>query len=196
VAPGEGFNFAERIGENCPAIRLPATWEEYQESLEAHERRETRRRFNKAYEKGGARLVHSAAEADPVGALDKAIEILGAGAGEKAAAFQNTLKPILKAAGPPLMKAGRFDVATLYVEDIASGVLLITPGHEGPMLYNTGFDIARKEWSPGTVAVASGIREAIALHAPVFDMLRGTEPYKYRLGAVDRPLYRLTLKRT
>jgi CelD/BcsL family acetyltransferase involved in cellulose biosynthesis len=38
------------------------------------------------------------------------------------------------------------------------------------------------------------IRDSIARGARVVDFLRGREEYKYRLGAIDEPLYRLSLR--
>ena len=50
--------------------------------------------------------------------------------------------------------------------------------------------------SPGVVLTAAAIERAIALGRSEFDFLRGNEEYKYRFGAVDRPIYHLTLRRS
>jgi CelD/BcsL family acetyltransferase involved in cellulose biosynthesis len=73
--------------------------------------------------------------------------------------------------------------------------LLQFRGKDGPMLYNLGYDSRKKEWSPGIVATAMAIRRAIAQGFGVYDLLRGREQFKYRLGAKDRPLYKVTLKK-
>ena len=43
----------------------------------------------------------------------------------------------------------------------------------------------------GIVLFAACIRQAIARSFTVFDFLRGHEPYQYRFGATDQPLYQL-----
>ena len=63
------------------------------------------------------------------------------------------------------------------------------------MLYNLGYDPAAKPWSPGVVATAMAIRRAIEQGCAVYDLLRGREAFKYRLGARDRAIYRMTLKK-
>jgi CelD/BcsL family acetyltransferase involved in cellulose biosynthesis len=67
------------------------------------------------------------------------------------------------------------------------------PSPAGPLLYNTGFDPAARPWSPGVVAILLAVRRAIEQHAVEYDLMRGCEEYKYRMGAVDRPMYQITL---
>jgi CelD/BcsL family acetyltransferase involved in cellulose biosynthesis len=52
--------------------------------------------------------------------------------------------------------------------------------------YLGGFDPAHRQRSAGTLAIAALIEEAARRGARTFDLLRGSEPYKYRFGAVDR----------
>ena len=50
--------------------------------------------------------------------------------------------------------------------------------------------------SPGVVLTAAAIERAIDLGRAEFDFLRGDEEYKYRFGAIDHSIYRLTLQRS
>jgi CelD/BcsL family acetyltransferase involved in cellulose biosynthesis len=61
------------------------------------------------------------------------------------------------------------------------------------MIYNTSYDFAQKHWSPGIVSFGLAIQDAIAAGNPVFNLLRGGEEYKKRLGAKDLELFRITL---
>jgi CelD/BcsL family acetyltransferase involved in cellulose biosynthesis len=60
-------------------------------------------------------------------------------------------------------------------------------------LYNSGYLPEAGFLSPGLICVAEGIRLAIEEHCHTADFLRGSEAYKYHLGAVDKPLWRLQL---
>jgi len=60
-------------------------------------------------------------------------------------------------------------------------------------LYNSGYDPEQAALSPGLICVAEGIRVAIEDGCQVADFLRGSEAYKYHLGAKDEPLWRLRL---
>jgi CelD/BcsL family acetyltransferase involved in cellulose biosynthesis len=52
--------------------------------------------------------------------------------------------------------------------------------------YQWGWDPAWTRFSMGSVLTYHAIRFAALAGARIFDFLRGTEPYKYRFGAVDR----------
>lgn len=52
--------------------------------------------------------------------------------------------------------------------------------------YLGGFAPKFERRSPGILAIAAAIEESCRRGARWFDFLRGAEPYKYRLGAVDR----------
>ncbi len=58
-------------------------------------------------------------------------------------------------------------------------------------LYNSAYDPARSDASPGIVMLSMLIEQAIAHERRWFDFLKGDETYKYRLGAEERPLFRI-----
>jgi CelD/BcsL family acetyltransferase involved in cellulose biosynthesis len=62
-------------------------------------------------------------------------------------------------------------------------------------LYNSSYDQDHAALSPGMVLVAELIRIAAEEGCDTFDLLRGAEPYKYRFGAHDRRLRRVTIGR-
>jgi CelD/BcsL family acetyltransferase involved in cellulose biosynthesis len=53
----------------------------------------------------------------------------------------------------------------------------------------------RRALAPGIVLVNQLIELAAEDGCHVFDLLRGDEAYKYRFGAIDRPVERLTIVR-
>ena len=55
-------------------------------------------------------------------------------------------------------------------------------------LYNSAYEPDAAEAAPGVVLLAMLIERSIADGLSRFDFLKGEEPYKYRLGAVERPL--------
>jgi CelD/BcsL family acetyltransferase involved in cellulose biosynthesis len=62
-------------------------------------------------------------------------------------------------------------------------------------LYNSTLDPTLTALAPGMVLVWGLVRMAADEGREVFDLLRGDEAYKYRFGAIDRPLRTLTLVR-
>jgi len=62
-------------------------------------------------------------------------------------------------------------------------------------VYNSGLDPAYASLSPGWVLLGRLIQWAIEHGRREIDFLRGDESYKFRLGGVERSIYRLTLTR-
>ena len=60
-------------------------------------------------------------------------------------------------------------------------------------LYNSGFDPAHTRLAPGIVLLAHLIKDAIDRRIPVFDFLRGEEPYKQGFGPVAEDLYNVRI---
>jgi CelD/BcsL family acetyltransferase involved in cellulose biosynthesis len=196
LAKEAGFDLDAKVVENCPGLTLPKTWDAYLASLDAHERKETRRKVNKAMTKGAARVVRCGPDTvEVVTSLAHAFALMEQAPGEKGDAVRKTIRPLLEEAAPPLIASGQLWLTTLYVNDQPAACTLQFPQSAGPMLYNCGFDAAQREWSPGVVLTAEIIRLAIESGAPTFDLLRGQEPYKYKLGATDRPLWMISLRK-
>ncbi len=63
-------------------------------------------------------------------------------------------------------------------EPLAASMSLFS--NDSVMLYQTGFNAARKKESPGFQIVLQAIRSAISRKYKTFDLLRGDEPYKAR----------------
>jgi CelD/BcsL family acetyltransferase involved in cellulose biosynthesis len=194
LAERAGFTCDQKVVEHAPAIALPKTFEAYLGQLDAHQRKELRRKLNNAQTKGPAELVACpVAKAQP--SLHRVLDWMEAGPSEKAQAVRQFVRPLMESAGLGLMREGRMELLMLRIESQPAAGLIQFPSAAGPMLYNIGYDARLKQWSPGVVATALAIRRAIEHGHSTYDLLRGREEHKYRLAAVDRALYRLTLKR-
>jgi CelD/BcsL family acetyltransferase involved in cellulose biosynthesis len=75
--------------------------------------------------------------------------------------------------------------------EVAAAVFLFESDSE-TYLYNSAFNPDVGHLSPGNVMLSHLIEQAIAQERRVFDFLKGRETYKYRLGAEERPLYRIS----
>lgn len=63
------------------------------------------------------------------------------------------------------------------------------------LLYNASYDRGLAELSHGIVLISHMIESSIDAGLSRFDMLKGDYTYKYRLGAVARPIRSLLLQR-
>jgi len=196
MAWSEGFDFAENVTQFAPQLALPPSWEEFLATLDAHERKETRRKINKVMTKGAGRLVRCSSDSAEISrALTHAFGLMEQAPGKKGVAVKKLLRPLLEKAAPPLIMSGKLWLTTLYVNEVPAAITLQFAHAGGPMLWNCGFDNSKREWSPGIVLTAETIRLAIEAGAPKYDLLNGQEQYKYRLGAKDVPLWRISLRK-
>lgn len=99
--------------------------------------------------------------------------------------------PLLHAAGLLRLHVLRLDGETVAVlHALADPPQRAACSH---YYYIAGFDPRHAFFSPGSLLLAQAIEQAQREGAVAFDFLRGAEPYKYRWGAADRPMFTLRL---
>lgn len=87
-----------------------------------------------------------------------------------------------------LIPQGRATLWEFGHDGAVAGVYLNFHDERAFYWYLGGFDPALSSLGLGKIAVGLGIRESIAAGRASFDFTRGSEPYKYWYGAVDREL--------
>jgi CelD/BcsL family acetyltransferase involved in cellulose biosynthesis len=92
-----------------------------------------------------------------------------------------------------LSAAGFLHLTQLKVENRVVAIVFALRNGRAAYYYLGGFDPAWSHASPGTLAILATMKQAAAAGAREFHFLRGSEPYKYNLGARDRPTYRRVL---
>ena len=186
--------FADEVEDVCPRVALTGTYDDYLAALPGKMRQELTRKTRKlARDAGDLELVE--VPADEVGAridafLDQAAESFP----EKAGFFRRAdMHAWFAALAAEFADDRRLRLHELHVGGLpaASTVSLVDHGMWG--LYNSSFDPALGSLAPGMVIVGLLIEQACEEKLGVFDLLRGDEAYKYRFGAVDRPVDRLTI---
>jgi CelD/BcsL family acetyltransferase involved in cellulose biosynthesis len=194
LAPEFGFACEESVISNAARLKLPGTWDEYLETLDGHERKELRRKIRKAETQANARLVLIDQTNFEAEHLNTALDLIEAANEEKGEWLRTHVRPLMQRVGAKLAKEGRMRLHMLMLNEKPGACIIEFPYAQGPLLYNSGFDPNQRQWSPGAVTFGMLIRDSIARGAKVVDFLRGREEYKYRLGAADEPLYRLSLR--
>ncbi len=186
------FNATPNVTDTI--VDLAPTWDAYLAKLTQHDRKELRRKVRKAEEKANAKLVVNTSEADVAKVLPPVLAMMEKDGGAKGRKARWLFKRHMDTVAGPLSRSGRLTVYTLQIDGkIASGIIALTQG-DVQMLWNTGMDDAFREWSPGIVLFGMVFRRAIELQQPTIDLLLGLMPYKYSLGAVEKPLNQLVLK--
>jgi CelD/BcsL family acetyltransferase involved in cellulose biosynthesis len=188
-----GFEYRETLSIKAPYIALPKSWDEYLASLDAHERKEIKRKIRNAQTKAHLQWLTIQREEELVPALDRALAAMCQAEPTKADFTGNVLVGFLRRLCPILARQGDFFLDELWLEGKPSAWLLCLRSDHGPMIYNTGYEFSHRHWSPGIVSFSLAIRDAIAAGAPIFNLLRGTEEYKKRFGTRELDLFDIQL---
>ncbi len=180
----------------CPRLSTAGGYDAYLERLPGKQRHELKRKARKlSRDAGDVRLVEvPAGELD--GALDTFFDMATETETDKGGFFaKDDMRTFFRALADEFAEERIFRLHLLMVAG-APGAATVSLVHGGEWgLYNSAFDQTLRHLAPGMVLVSELIRTAAEEGCRVFDLLRGDEPYKYRFGAEDRPLQRLTITR-
>jgi CelD/BcsL family acetyltransferase involved in cellulose biosynthesis len=172
--------------EASAVLQLPSTFDEYLMSIgkkERHELRRKRRRFDN--ERGTATLERRAGRA----AVRLFADLHRLSSGDKGGFMTDPMEDFFLALHE--QAGGVIDMLVDPSGDVASAVFLFESDNE-TYLYNSAFNPDVGHLSPGNVMLSHLIEQAIQQERRVFDFLKGRETYKYRLGAEERPLFRVS----
>lgn len=188
--------FSADVEDVCPRIDLSGGYEVYLDSLPGKQRHEMRRKSRKlARDAGEVRVADVAPDKVP-DQLEVFFEMANETETEKARFFRKeSMREFFRALAREFAddRIFRLHVLDVGARPAAATISLVWGGEWG--LYNSAFDPSLRTLAPGMVLVSELIQQASREGNRVFDLLRGDEPYKYRFGAVDRPLDRLILVR-
>lgn len=181
----------------CPRIDLTGGYQGYLDRLGGKQRHELKRKARKLQrDAGDVRLVEVPPEehGEALGEFFRMASEIG---DEKSRFFVNEeMRTYFTALADEFGGDGTFRLHVLEVGGMpgAATVSLVEGGEWG--LYNSAFDETLRMLAPGMVLVGELIREAAEEGCEVFDLLRGDEAYKYRFGAEDRVLKRVSIVRS
>jgi CelD/BcsL family acetyltransferase involved in cellulose biosynthesis len=195
AAAKHGLKFSQAQLQHSPYIPLPGDWETYLASLDKKQRHEIRRKLRRV--ETMEKPVRWYIVNDP-STLDSEIDAF------LALMVQDPDKQAFLT--PEMRRAMHQIIRCAFEEDCLLLAFLEVGGEKAACylnfdylnrlwIYNSGFDRAYLEYSPGWVLLGYLLQWAIENKREAFDFMRGNEDYKYRFGAVDRFVMRATLSR-
>lgn len=177
----------------APYVSLPGDWETYLANIDKKQRHEIRRkmrRLKKAdLESRWYSVKDSAALDDEVQAFFK----LMAHDPQKEAFLTDAMKTSMSNLIHLAFEEGYLQFVFLEIAGQKAAAYISFDYNNRIWVYNSGFDDQFLSWSPGWVLLSYLIQWANENKRREFDFLRGDEKYKYRFGAVDRFVRRITI---
>ena len=184
------------VEETCPALALPAAWDDYLAALGKKDRHELRRKLRRAESYPDPLTWKIVNKGPELAAALETFIALHRRSDEAKARFMTPVMEmffhrVLTALGP----TGRLEVATLYADDHPVAAYLSFREAARLLLYNSGYDPRYGGYNTGFALLVYRIQQAIEEGVQTFDFLRGDERYKYDLGAQDQFIYRVIIRK-
>jgi CelD/BcsL family acetyltransferase involved in cellulose biosynthesis len=195
LAGARDYSVAAALEDICPGVELAPTWEEYLARLSGRDRHELRRKMRRLGQHAQARYYVVQDKERLFQDLQDFLRLFGQSRQDKAQFMTAQMASFFQAMAVPLAEKDYLRLFFLEVDGVrAASALCFDYGGE-LCLYNSGYDPAYASLSVGLLIKAFCIEEGILSGKQRFDFLRGAEPYKYRLGGQDVPVYGCLIRR-
>jgi len=172
-----------------PRITLASDYEAYVQGLGKKERHELRRKLRR-FESTPGTGFRWASDAERSTVLDRFFALHRLSKGEKASFMTDETEGFFRDVADAIAPTGRLRLGVVSAHGEDAAVLFAFAYGDTLALYNAAYDPALSSLSLGIASHSYAVKDAIAQGFKTYDLLRGDEPYKYDLGAVDRWLYR------
>ncbi len=181
-----------------PYVELPSEFEEYIGRLPGKKRHELRRKIKRAEEtlgSDGLEVWEDLSGVEGVNPLEEFIRLHKSSNREKLNFWKGKRKDFFNGIAESYALRGWLKI--LFMKESSRGErvsgLMIFDYHGEFYLYNSGFNPDFKKSSPGVVLIARAIEMAISGGIRRFDFMRGDEKYKFDLGGIKRPVFRVDI---
>lgn len=186
----------EKQQDVSPAIQLPSSWDEYLNSIDRKQRHEIRRKMRRVEEIDHSFEIITTQKAAEE-ALADFIHLHKLSSAEKRDFWDDNHLNFFSTFVPAAGQAGWLKLFFLKIGSVRAATMLVFDYNNQFLLYNSGFDPEQfRSLSTGNVLTAFTIKQAIEHSREVYDFLRGNEEYKFRFGAVAKPVFDISVQNT
>ncbi|PIY68604.1 hypothetical protein COY90_05065 [Candidatus Roizmanbacteria bacterium CG_4_10_14_0_8_um_filter_39_9] len=177
--------------EVSPFITLPASWEEYLESLERTDRKELKRKLRRIETQPFKFIVQNTVTEAQFGEF---IRLHRLSDSAKNKFMTNKMRNFFwDLSQAPKAGEWRTTFYFLTLNDVYAAAVFTFISDSKILMYNSGFDPSMGYYSVGLILKTMIIKRAIEDKKKIVDFLRGNERYKYDLGARNLGLFRLAI---
>jgi len=178
-------NYSQRVLQPAPGIILPASWEEYLQSLDKKQRHEIRRKLRNI-ERDYQTELYIVEDSTKIADEMRFFIGLMQNEEEKKKFLTKDTEDYLLSLGQAAFAKGRLYLAYLLLDGEKAAGYLNFIAQNRLWVYNTGWNPEFSKYSPGWILLSKLIQRAIQQGLKEVDLMRGAEEYKYRFGGVDR----------
>ena len=181
----------------APYLPLADSFDAYLEGLDKKQRHEIRRKLRKLEREAASWRWYQVRDGEKVHeAMDQFVALHRLASNDKEDFMGEEMAAFFHKIAEMAARSGWLSLAFIEIDGRLAAAMFDFEYDGRIWLYNSGYDPdAYGHLSPGICLNALLIEDAINRGNTVFDFLQGNEVYKYRFGAIDAPVYRLSLRR-
>jgi CelD/BcsL family acetyltransferase involved in cellulose biosynthesis len=170
-------------------LDLPPTWNEYLAILNSKQRHEVRRKLRRLWEAGNVeyRCIEVGREVEDY--LDVFLKLFALSKDEKAGFMDPKMECFFRSLAKAMAGVGLLRIGILRVNKVPAAITMGFDYDDSHYLYNSAYDPQFSYLSVGLLCKVLCLKESIEKGKKKWNFLKGGEPYKYRLGGQEVPLY-------
>jgi len=191
-------NFEVVITESdcTPLLQLPNNWDDYQLNLRKKDRHELRRKIRRLESSHSFKQFRCDLNSNSLEMYMNTFFNLMAQSREDKGEFLTDLnKSFFKELAKIFSYQDSFNLYFLELDEQIVAACICFEYEDQVLLYNSGYNPEFSSLSVGLINKAFTIKESIENEMKVYNFLRGTERYKYHLGAQDKLVMDLSITR-
>lgn len=190
---GNDYDMDIKLEDKAPSLQLPSSFDAYLNDLTKKNRHEIRRKMRRIEKRGKTTFAKVNHPSEVMQTMPHFVKLFRTSTGRKSQFLNEGRETFFLALADEFSRMGWLEIFTLSLDETDVAYLFCFHYQGTLYLYNSAYDPAFYNLSPGIVAITYCLEDAINRGIKRFDFLRGDEPYKYHFGAQDHNLYRLTL---
>ena len=196
IAKLDGFAVDLHESDTTPCMELPNSWEDYLSGLRKKDRHELRRKLrrlesNADFKQYIVQITQDSVEKN----MEEFFRLMALSSEDKGAFLTVQNKEFFVDLALQFSTTDQYKLFFMEVDGTKVAACICFSYEDTYLLYNSGYDPEKSSLSVGLLNKALTIQEAIKLGVKEYNFLRGTERYKYHLGASDRAVFDLVVSR-
>lgn len=189
ISANSGYKYVHQQNGVSFIKKLPANWQQYLDQLSGKQRHEVRRKTRRLQEAGRIELHIIENLKEKNSAIDTFLQLFRKSRRDKAEFMDEQMNCFFKELMHSMSAAGLLRLYFLFINDIPAATSLCFEHNQTMYLYNSGYDPQFSSISAGYICKAMSIKNALERGCTTYDFLKGSEPYKRRLGGVLTPVH-------
>ena len=174
-------------------IILPRTWESYLQMLAGKQRHEIRRKLRRLNEAGEIRFRIIERPDEISENMDTFFSMFKASRPDKSEFLTDPMVSFFLLLAQRMAQQGFLRMFFLDIDRVPAAGVMCFDYNDTNFLYNNGYNPQFSNLSPGFLSKVYSIRNSIDQGKLRYDLLKGDEGYKKRLGSTPVPLYHLKI---